>query len=83
MCLRAVLCEEAGFKMRRDNIFWGGVLILFGVLFLLQTQGLINNVFRLFWPIILMLIGGWMIVNVFWKSDSLCCCTVLLTDLTS
>lgn len=56
--------------MRRDNIFWGGILILFGVLFLLQAQGLINNVFSLFWPIILMLIGGWMIVNVFWKSDT-------------
>ena len=54
--------------MRRDNIFWGGVLILFGVLFLLQAQGLITNVFRLFWPILLMLIGGWMVVNVFWKS---------------
>jgi hypothetical protein len=56
--------------MRRDNIFWGGVLILFGFLFLLQAQGLINNVFSLFWPLILMLIGGWMIVNVFWKSDT-------------
>jgi len=53
--------------MRRDNIFWGGVLILFGVLFLLQAQGLISNVFSLFWPLILILIGGWMIVNVFWK----------------
>lgn len=53
--------------MRRDNIFWGGILILFGLLFLLQTQGLIENVFSLFWPLILMLIGGWMIVNVYWK----------------
>jgi len=56
--------------MRRDNIFWGGVLILFGVLFLLQAQGIINNVFRFFWPLILMLIGGWIIVNVFWKSET-------------
>jgi hypothetical protein len=53
--------------MRRDNVFWGGVLILFGVLFLLQAQGLINNVFSLFWPILLILVGGWMVVNVFWK----------------
>ena len=53
--------------MKRDNIFWGGVLILFGVLFLLQAQGLINNVFRFFWPLILMMVGGWMIVNVYWK----------------
>ena len=49
--------------MRRDSVFWGGVLILFGVLFLLQAQGLINNVFSLFWPLILMLVGGWMIVK--------------------
>jgi hypothetical protein len=56
--------------MRRGNIFGGGVLILFGVLFLLQAQGYIHNVFRLFWPLILMLIGGWMIVNVIWKSDT-------------
>jgi hypothetical protein len=53
--------------MRRDNIFWGGVLILFGVLFLLQAQGIINNVFRFFWPLILMMVCGWMIVNVYWK----------------
>jgi len=53
--------------MRRDNVFWGGVLILFGALFLLQAQGIINNVFRLFWPIILILVGGWMVVNVVWK----------------
>lgn len=70
MFWRVDLCAEAGFKMKRDNIFWGSVLILFGVLFLLQAQGLINNVFRLFWPILLMLIGGSMVVNVFWKSDT-------------
>jgi hypothetical protein len=53
--------------MKRDNIFWGGVLILFGVLFLLQAQGLISNVFKLFWPLVLIMIGGWMVVNVLWK----------------
>jgi len=53
--------------MRRDNVFWGGALILFGVLFLLQAQGLITNVFRFFWPIILILVGGSMILNVYWK----------------
>ena len=53
--------------MRRDNMFWGGALILFGVLFLLQAQGYINNVFRLFWPLTLILVGGWMVANVLWK----------------
>jgi hypothetical protein len=53
--------------MKRDNIFWGGVLILFGILFLLQNAGYITNVFALFWPIILILVGGWIVLGVFWK----------------
>jgi len=53
--------------MRRDNVFWGAVLILFGVLFLLQNQGYITNVFALFWPLLLILVGGWIVLGVFWK----------------
>jgi hypothetical protein len=53
--------------MKRDNIFWGAVLILFGVLFLLQNAGYITNVFALFWPLILILVGGWIVLGVFWK----------------
>ena len=53
--------------MKRDNIFWGAVLILFGVLFLLQNAGYIANVFALFWPLILILVGGWIVLGVFWK----------------
>jgi len=53
--------------MKRDNIFWGAALILFGVLFLLQNQGYISNVFALFWPLILILAGIWIISGVFWK----------------
>jgi len=53
--------------MRRDNLFWGGVLILFGVLYLLQVQHVITNVFIYFWPLILILIGSWMVANVFWR----------------
>jgi len=56
--------------MRRNNIFWGLVLILLGALFFLQQRGLIGNVFQLFWPITLMLVGGWIILNVFWKPSS-------------
>ena len=55
--------------MRRDNIFWGVTLILFGVLFLLQKQGIIGNVFQFFWPLILILVGGWIVLGVFWKPD--------------
>ncbi len=53
--------------MKRDNIFWGTVLIIVGLLLFLQTQGLITNVFRFFWPLALILVGGWIILNVYWR----------------
>lgn len=55
--------------MKRDNIFWGSALILFGVLLYLQNQGYITNVFRYFWPLILILVGGWIILGVYWKPE--------------
>jgi hypothetical protein len=55
--------------MRRDNIFWGGALILLGVLLFLQAQGIISNIFTFFWPIALILVGGWLIMSVYWRSD--------------
>jgi hypothetical protein len=56
--------------MKRDNIFWGAVLILAGLLFLLQTQGIIYNVFRYFWPLALILVGSWIILTVYWRPAS-------------
>ena len=53
--------------MRRDNIFWGGVLILLGVLLYLQTQGIVADVFKYFWPLMLILVGGWIILGVYWR----------------
>ncbi|MBN2116555.1 MAG: hypothetical protein JW730_08290 [Anaerolineales bacterium] len=53
--------------MKRDNIFWGTVLIIVGILFFLQTEGIIANVFRYFWPLALILVGGWIILNVYWQ----------------
>lgn len=55
--------------MRRDNIFWGAALILFGVLLLLQERGIISNLFTFFWPLTLILVGGWLILSVYWRSD--------------
>jgi hypothetical protein len=55
--------------MKRDNLFWGTLLIVVGLLFFLQTQGIINNVFRYFWPLALILVGGWIILNVYWRPD--------------
>lgn len=54
--------------MKRNNIFWGGALILLGTLFLLQTQNIIPSVFPYIWPLILILFGLWMVVSVYWMS---------------
>ena len=53
--------------MKRDNIFWGTLLIILGVLLFLQSQNIITNVFRFFWPLALMIVGGWIILNVYWR----------------
>ena len=53
--------------MRRDNFFWGGVLILVGVLLYLQAQGIVTNIFKYFWPLALILVGGWIILGVYWR----------------
>jgi hypothetical protein len=53
--------------VRRDSLFWGGALILIGVLLYLQAQGIINNVFQYFWPVAMMLVGIWLILGVYWK----------------
>jgi len=53
--------------MRRDSLFWGGALIVLGVLLYLQTKGIINNVFQYFWPIAMMLVGIWLILGVYWR----------------
>ena len=55
--------------MKRDNIFWGAALILFGVLLFLQQSGIIANIFTFFWPITLILVGGWLILSVYWRGD--------------
>lgn len=52
--------------MRRDNLFWGTALILLGVLFFLQTQGYIQNMFPFLWPLALILAGVWIMLGVFW-----------------
>lgn len=53
--------------MRRDSIFWGVALIILGVLFFLQGQGIIGNISRYIWPFALILVGAWIILGVYWK----------------
>lgn len=58
--------------MRRTHIFWGLALILLGVLFFLQASGFlrVENVFSLFWPIVLILLGGWILFGVFFPGKT-------------
>jgi hypothetical protein len=51
--------------MRRGSIFWGGILILLGVLFSLKAANLITDVFGWFWPLLLILFGVAVLVNRF------------------
>lgn len=56
--------------MKRDNIFWGAALILLGGLFLLQQLDFIASVGPFIWPLVLILLGGWMVLSVFWRPES-------------
>jgi hypothetical protein len=53
--------------MRRDHLFWGSALILLGILFLLQTQNIIPNIWPYLWPLAMLLAGVWLILGVYWK----------------
>jgi len=55
--------------MRRDNIFWGSVLILLGLLFFLQRQGIIPSILPYLWPLALILFGGWLILSIYWRPN--------------
>ena len=47
--------------MRRGNLLWGLILILLGGLFLLQARGLISDVLGWFGPLVLILVGCWVL----------------------
>jgi hypothetical protein len=52
--------------MNRGAIFWGFVLVLLGVLFLLQSTGLLRlNIWTLFWPLLLIAWGVWILIGTF------------------
>ncbi len=49
--------------MKRGNLFWGGILLLLGFLFFLQAQKIITDPLGWFFPLFLMLLGGWVILQ--------------------
>lgn len=55
--------------MRRGSIFWGFLVIGFGILLLLDNLGYLGNinVWRLIWPIFLIALGGWILIGVYFR----------------
>jgi hypothetical protein len=49
--------------MRRNQVFWGFVAILAGVVLLLQSLGIIQAGFwPIFWPLMLIMVGAWFLL---------------------
>jgi len=55
--------------MRRDQLLWGSALLLLGVLMLANAMGIClpngNSLTSLFWPVVLLLFGAWLLVGAF------------------
>jgi hypothetical protein len=57
--------------MRRSAIFWGGMLVLFGILFLLSNLGFLEiNIWSLFWPVLLIGWGLWFLYGYFFRPQA-------------
>jgi hypothetical protein len=50
--------------MRRNEVFWGGLLVLLGVLFFLKAAGyLAGDVLSWFWPLFIIALGAWILLG--------------------
>ena len=57
--------------MRRSYLFWGSALILLSGLFLLKAIGILqDDVPGYFWPLLLLLIGVWVLASAFLPRDT-------------
>jgi len=58
--------------MRRNTIFWGFVLILLGLIFLLDNMGVFGsvNIWGIIWPGFLILFGIWILVGYRFRGSS-------------
>ncbi len=50
---------------QRYLLFLGSVLLLLGVCFALKAAGVLDNVWEYFWPLFLLLAGGWLVAAAF------------------
>lgn len=54
--------------MRRGGLFWGMVLLLLGGLLLLANFNVLPfDVWRVFWPLLLILLGVWVLLGLVWR----------------
>jgi hypothetical protein len=53
--------------MRRGSIFWGGLIVVVGVILLLGQLFPGFNAWGVFWPIVLILVGIWFLVGRSWS----------------
>ena len=52
--------------MHRNELFWGSLLVLLGVLFFLKAAGLLaGDVFGWFWPLFIIILGIWILAGGF------------------
>jgi len=51
------------FGWRRKEPIWAFILIGLGILFLLQSLGVVSNIFHFTWPLILIGVGVWLIIS--------------------
>src|SRR5206468_1537832 len=48
---------------RNPGVWWGGVLVIIGALFLLANLGVLNNLdWNVIWPLVLIAVGVWMLL---------------------
>jgi hypothetical protein len=56
--------------MKRNRIFWGLVFVIFGGLLLLNNLGIFYfNLWRVFWPLLVILLGVWVLWQSFYEGE--------------
>ncbi|MEA3349908.1 MAG: DUF5668 domain-containing protein, partial [Chloroflexota bacterium] len=58
--------------MRNRSLFWGIVFIVVGGLFLLNNFAIISiNIWKVIWPILLILLGAWVLWQTQYRKPSI------------